>query len=129
VGRRTGLLVAGAITAAGVLVSLLEDAVAVEAVGLFLIGVGWSAAYLGSTAVLSDLTTPSERGGALGAADLVASLTAAAGVLTGGFFFESTGFAALAWAAVALLIAPLVLVRALREPAPGRWAPLPAAEG
>jgi MFS family permease len=121
-GRRVGLLVGAATTASGVLVSLLEEAVPVEAVGLFLIGVGWSAAYLGSTAVLSDLTTPSERAGTLGVADLIASLSAAAGVLTGGFLFESTGFAVLAWAAVILLLPPLTLVLAVREPAPGRWA-------
>jgi MFS family permease len=120
-GRRAGLLLGAAVTAVGVLVSLLNDAVPVDAVGLFLIGVGWSAAYLGSTAVLSDLTSPAERTGALGLADLVASLTAAAGVLTGGFLFESTGFAPLAWAAVAFLVLPFILVLALREPSPGRW--------
>jgi MFS family permease len=120
-GRRAGLLLGAAFTAVGVLVSLLDDAVPVDAVGLFLIGVGWSAAYLGSTAVLSDLTSPAERTGALGLADLVASLTAAAGVLTGGFLFESTGFAPLAWAAIALLVLPLVLVVSLRETSPGRW--------
>jgi MFS family permease len=120
-GRRAGLFLGAVVTAAGVLVSLLDDAVPVDAVGLFLIGVGWSAAYLGSTAVLSDLTSPAERAGALGLADLVASLTAAAGVLTGGFLFESTGFAPLAWAAVAFLIIPLTLVLVLREPSPGRW--------
>jgi MFS family permease len=120
-GRRTGLLLGAVITAAGVFVSLLEDAAPVDAAGLFLIGVGWSAAYLGSTAVLSDLSSPAERAGALGVADLVASLTAAAGVLTGGFLFESTGFAPLAWAAVACLVLPLALVLALRETSPGRW--------
>jgi MFS family permease len=125
-GRRVGLLLSAGTLAAGVMVSLLDDAVPVDTVGLFLIGVGWSAAYLGSTAVLSDLTTPSERAGTLGVADLMASLSAAAGVLTGGFLFESTGFAVLAWAAVILLLAPLGLVLAVREPAPGRWA---AAEG
>jgi MFS family permease len=120
-GRRAGLLLGAAVTAVGVLVSLLDDAVPVDAVGLFLIGVGWSAAYLGSTAVLSDLTSPAERAGALGLADLVASLTAATGVLTGGFLFEGTGFAPLAWAAIAFLVIPLTLVLALREPSPGRW--------
>jgi MFS family permease len=120
-GRRAGLLLGAALTSAGVLVSLLDDAVSVDAVGLFLVGVGWSAAYLGSTAVLSDLTSPAERAGTLGLADLVASLTAAAGVLTGGFLFESTGFAPLAWAAIAFLVVPLILVLSLREPSPGRW--------
>jgi MFS family permease len=120
-GRRAGLLLGAVLTSAGVMVSLLDDAVPVEATGLFLVGVGWSAAYLGSTAVLSDLSSPTERAGALGVADLVASLTAAAGVLTGGFLFESTGFAPLAWAAVVALVLPLGLVLALREPSPGRW--------
>jgi MFS family permease len=128
-GRRTGLLIGVAVTAAGVLLSLLDDTVAVDAAGLFLVGVGWSAAYLGSTAILSDLSTPSERAGALGLADLVASLSAVAGVLSGGLLLQTTGFPPVAWTAVVLLLVPLALVLALREPAPGRWAPLPAAEG
>jgi MFS family permease len=128
-GRRTGLLIGIALTAAGVILTVLEDAVPVDAAGLFLIGVGWSGAYVGSTAVLSDLTRPSERAGTLGMADLLASLSAAAGVLTGGFLFEATGFAPLAWAALVLLTAPLALVLALREPSPGRWTPVPVPEG
>jgi MFS family permease len=125
-GRRTGLLLGVAITAVGVALSLVQLAVVADASGLFLIGVGWSAAYLGSTATLSDVTRPSERARVLGTADLVASLSAAAGVLAGGILFEGAGYVALAVAGLVLLAAPLAVVLVLREPSPGRWV---AAEG
>jgi MFS family permease len=122
-GRRTGLLLGITITALGVALSLIQVEVLGDASGLFLVGVGWSAAYLGTTATLSDVSRPSERGRVLGTADLVASLSAAAGVLAGGFLFEATGYEALAAAAFVALLAPLAVVLVLRETAPGRWAP------
>src|SRR5213080_4903759 len=44
---------------------------ALSALGLFLVGLGWSGTYLGATTVISDITTPAERGTALGFADLI----------------------------------------------------------
>jgi MFS family permease len=126
-GRKTGLLIGMAIFAAGIAMSALGDVVLVDAAGLFLIGVGWSAAYLGTTAVFSDITRISERARVLGTADLVASLSAAGGVLAGGQLFEALGYGALAATTLVLLVGPLVLVVALREPSPGRW--VTAAEG
>ena len=94
----------------------------VEAAGaLFQIGVGWSAAYLGSTAVVSDLATPSERAGALGLTDLVAALSAASGVLGGAAILELSGFVELTFVALALLALPAALLLPLREATPGTW--------
>jgi hypothetical protein len=43
------------------------DDATVVAIGLFLLGIGWSATFLGATAVISDLSEPTERaGGRLG---------------------------------------------------------------
>ena len=91
-------------------------------VGLFLVGLGWSACDLGATAAISDLTTPAERGGALGFTDLVTSLAAAVGALAGGFVLESSGIAVVGIAMAVLMIPALALVAPLREPSPGRWA-------
>jgi MFS family permease len=120
-GRRTGLLAGALASAAGVGVGLVSTSPLVAAVGLVLIGVGWSAAYLGSTAVVSDLAAPSERAGALGLSDLVAALAAALGVLGGAALLQLAGFTALSVTALALLLVPIGLLVPLREAAPGSW--------
>jgi MFS family permease len=130
-GRRTGLLGGALLSAGGVALGLASTATPVATVGLFLIGVGWSAAYLGSTAVISDLATLSERAGALGLADLVAAISAAAGVFGGAALLEGAGFAVLSWVSLALLGFPVVLLLSLRDtaarveelPVAGRGAP------
>ncbi|MGH2675679.1 MAG: MFS transporter [Actinomycetota bacterium] len=111
-GRRPGLLVGIALTAAGVLLALPEGSTALPSVGLLMIGVGWSFSYIGSTAVISDLAGPTERAGALGLTDLVAALAAATGVLSGAALLQATGLLALGIAALVLLVIPIALLAA-----------------
>src|SRR5205085_1010475 len=56
VGRREGLLLGAALVAIGGLLAGVPQG-AVSALGLFLVGLGWSGAYLGATAVISDQTS------------------------------------------------------------------------
>jgi MFS family permease len=109
-GRRAGLMAGLAMLATGVLLSLAGGGPIPGGSGLVLIGVGWSAAYLGSTALISDLTAPEERGSTLGAADLAAALAAAAGVFGGGILLEATSFRVLAVVALIFLAVPLALL-------------------
>jgi MFS family permease len=120
-GRRSGLLAGVILSASGVALGLVSTATAVATGALFLIGVGWSAAYLGSTAVVSDLAAASERAGALGLSDLVAATAAAVGVLGGAALLEAAGYGALSIVALGLLIFPAALLVPLRERAPGAW--------
>ena len=120
-GRRVGLLAGALTTAAGVVLGGFAGGTFLPAVGLFLIGVGWCAAYLGSTAVISDLSGAAERGRALGLADLVAALSAATGVLGGAFLLGATNIGVVAVAALILLSLPLLLLAPLQEAGPGRW--------
>lgn len=115
-GRRPGLLAGSGLLLSGVALSLVTGGTAVPAAGLVLIGIGWSAAFVGSTAVVSDLAAPSERAGALGLMDLVASLSAAVGVFGGAFVLETGGFPVLVGAGLALLVLPISLMVALRQP-------------
>lgn len=117
-GRRPGLVAAVLLAMAGVAIVTFADGAVVPGAGLFLIGVGWSAGYLGSTAVVSDLSAPAERASALGLTDLVAGLAAAIGVLGGAVLLEATGLFTLGFAALALLLVPLLLLLALRERTP-----------
>jgi MFS family permease len=120
-GRRVGLSGGALLLAAGVLLSLASGTW-VPAFGLALVGLGWSGAYLGSTAVVSDLSAPVERAGALGLTDLIGSLSAAVGVLSGAVVLEAGGVPALAVGALVLLGGVVSLVLWLREPA----GPVPA---
>src|SRR5438105_8032677 len=60
IGRRDGLLAGAALIAIGGLTIGLPHA-ALSALGLFLVGLGWSGTYLGGTTVISDITTPAAR--------------------------------------------------------------------
>ena len=120
-GRRRGLIVGLGVTAIGVPLTAIPTAAGPVGVGLFLVGVGWSVAYLGSTTVVSDLTEPAERAGALGLTDLVAAVASAVGVLGGAALLQATSFPTLAVVALVLLVIPGALLLRLREPAPGRW--------
>jgi MFS family permease len=72
-GRRAGLLAGGGTMLIGTLFASIETVPWAVGVGLFLIGVGWSAMFLGATAVISDVTAANERAGALGFTDLFSS--------------------------------------------------------
>jgi MFS family permease len=117
-GRRSALL-AGCVTSiVGALVAATEIGAIVVGAGLFLIGLGWSATFLGATAVISDITAPNERAGALGLTDLLTSLTSAVAGLAGGLLLEAAGYGTLGIALAGLVAVALILVVRLREPSP-----------
>lgn len=120
-GRRPGLLAGAILAAAGALIGSFTEATALIGLGLFVVGLGWSACFLGATAVISDITRAEERGGALGFADLVTSASSAVGALAGGFVLEASGIAVVGVIMATLLVPVLMLVVPLREPSPGRW--------
>jgi MFS family permease len=127
IGRRRGLVAAVALSATGVLVGALSTQPVVFGLGLFLVGLGWAVSYLGATAIVSDVTDPLERSGALGFTDLLVSLSSAVGGLVGGALLEAGGYPALAVGVAMALVPVLAVVLPLREEAPGRWAlPEPA---
>ena len=109
IGRRQGLLAGAALIAIGGLTIGLPQA-ALSALGLFLVGLGWSGTYLGGTTVISDITTPAERGTALGFTDLLSAGAAAVGALSAGIVLDASGFAALGASFGALLVGVIVLL-------------------
>jgi MFS family permease len=118
VGRRAALL-AGCVTSiVGSLVAATEAGATVVGIGLFAIGLGWSATFLGATAVISDMTAPNERAGALGLTDLLISLTSAVAGLAGGIVLDAAGYGTLGVALAALVAVALIVVVRLREPSP-----------
>jgi MFS family permease len=117
-GRKPGLLAGGAISIAGCLLAATDSGAGLVAIGLFAIGLGWSATFLGATALISDLTEPSERGAALGFNDLLVSMSSAIAGFAGGFVFEGAGFRVLGVAVASLVLVVMLAVLRAREPAP-----------
>jgi MFS family permease len=107
VGRREGLLAAAALVVIGGAIVGLPIA-AVSALGLFLVGLGWSGSYLGATAVVSDVTTPAERGTTLGFSDLLSAGGAAAGSVVCGILLDRSGFMTAGVAAAAVILLALL---------------------
>src|SRR4051794_1664816 len=117
VGRRPVLLAGGALSVFGALLAGLDQGTGWASVALFAIGFGWSATYLGATAVISDATTALERAGALGFTDLVVSLTSAAAGLAAGLLFEGAGMRVLGFAVAAIVLLGVSAISRVRGPA------------
>src|SRR5438105_745475 len=109
IGRRDGLLAGAALIAIGGLTIGLPHA-ALSALGLFLAGLGWSGTYLGGTTVISDITTPAERGTALGFTDLLSAGAGAVGALSAGIVLDISGLSALGASMGALLVGVIILL-------------------
>lgn len=114
-GRRAGLLAGFAASIAGAGLAATESSATVVGAGLVLIGLGWSATYLGATAVISDATEPRERGTALGTMDLVVSAMSAGAGLAAGFALDLAGYRALGLGVAVVVAASLIPVTRLRE--------------
>lgn len=118
VGHRVGLLAGCAASIVGALVASTEAGAVVIGVGLFLIGLGWSATFLGATAVISDVTSATERAGALGFTDLAISLTSAAAGLGGGLLLSAAGYRVVGVALAGVVGVVLLTVLRLRTERP-----------
>jgi MFS family permease len=117
-GRRP-VMAAGALTllAAGLVAGLApDDSVAVLAVGLGLLGLGWNFGLVAGTALLTDATPLSRRARTQGSVDLAVALSGAAGGLSSGFIVAGTSYAVLSLGGGVLALALLPLLLTTREP-------------
>lgn len=108
---RTRALAGGLLLMAASTISLLWiTGVAASMVALFGLGLGWNFSFVAATAVLSDMTEPSERGKLLGFNDLLAGATGAGLALLGGLALTALGVASLAIGGAALVAAPALWI-------------------
>ena len=118
IGRRP-LIAAGAVTllCAGVLSAVApEDSVALLAVALGLLGLGWNLGLVAGTALLTDATPLARRARTQGSVDLAVALAGAAGGLSSGFIVAGSSYAVLSLGGGVLALAMLPLLLAAREP-------------
>jgi MFS family permease len=87
-----GVLVCGL----GAFLTAYTGELVIVTAGMFLVGVGWSAATVSSVALISDETKPDIRGKVLGANDTFIALTSLAIPLTAAYILEGMGGPSLA---------------------------------
>ncbi len=116
-GRRPLMAAAGvALLAAGLVAATAPpSSVALLALGLALLGLGWNFGLISSTAMVADIAVARPDGARLqGRVDLLVALAGAAGGLSSGAIVATTSYAALALAGGVLALA--LLPAALRRP-------------
>jgi MFS family permease len=109
-GRRRSLVGGLALVSASVLVLAWVGSVAVIAVALFGLGLGWAFSFVAASAELVDRSGPLERGTLLGFHDLCAGALAALCAIGGGYLLGAYGPLALALAAALVAALPAVWI-------------------
>ena len=92
-----------ALIAAGVLAAVSPgDQIALMALALALLGIGWNLGLVGGSALLTDAVEPERRPQTQGAADLIMGLTGVSGNLVAGPLFDAGAFGVLGAGAAVL---------------------------
>jgi hypothetical protein len=89
--------------------------VTIHVIGMFLIGVGWSAATVASLALIADETVPDERGKAQGFNDMVIALASLATPIIASVILEKYGTTTLGMAGIVSATPALLLAIRLRR--------------
>ncbi|PZA08372.1 MULTISPECIES: MFS transporter [unclassified Meiothermus] len=118
-GRKPVMLGGLVLSGLGAVLVATSAEYAVITLGTFLVGLGWSGAYVGATTVVSDVTAPDERGQAVGRLDLWSNGAGAILPILAGFLVEGVGIWAIGLAGVTILLYPLWLTLRLVEDQPG----------
>lgn len=118
-GPRVAVLL-GALTllvACAVCILAGEDGMVLLGVGLFLLGLGWSACIVGGSVLVTSSTDEAHRPSVQGTGDLVMGLSAAAIAMLSGVIVEELSYAALAAVAAVLVVPTIVALMAKRRSA------------
>jgi MFS family permease len=115
-GRRPVLLASALLLVGGTSMVALLPLGVLFSFALFVIGVGWSFAFIGATAVIADAVPPLRRGRATGLVDFASASSGALGALGGGWALSSGGLGAVGIIGASLAVA-LALAAAGLSPA------------
>ena len=118
-GRKLVFIIGSIILAfSGLATPLTSDYWAITS-GLFLVGLGWSAVNVGSTAMLGDRVPPTSMGQIIGIHQLVGGALGIFIPTLGGILAEDFGFPAVGMASLILSIPILLIAFKLSESTPG----------
>jgi MFS family permease len=120
-GRRNMMLLGNVILAVGSILVPTSPEYIVITTGTFLVGVGWSCVNVASSALITEVVAPAERGRAIGFTDTISQASTIILPLSGGPIAAHLGLPALAVVALAVLLLPVIMLSRLREHAPGQY--------
>ena len=114
-GRRHMMMLGTVITAFGGCLVVLTSGWWGVTGGTFLVGVGWCCINIATSALITDLVAPGDRGRAIGTNDTFAGAGAILLPLLGGPIVELFGLPAVALISTGLMLIPFVMLLRLRE--------------
>ncbi|MDP8922764.1 MAG: MFS transporter [Chloroflexota bacterium] len=121
IGRRNVMLAGNGIIALGSILVPTSPEYVVITIGTFLVGVGWSCINVASSALITEVVAPAERGRAIGVSDTISQAATIVLPLGGGLLVDLAGLPALAVLALAVQAGPILMLSRLREPSPGQY--------
>lgn len=128
IGRRNVMLLGNVIIAIGSILIPSSPDYAVITTGTFLVGLGWSCVNVASSALITEVVGPAERGRAIGLSDTISQSSSIVLPLAAGPLVEWAGLPILAVVALAVLAVPVIMLARLRETSPGQYAHVLAVE-
>lgn len=120
-GRKVVLLAGVVVAGAGSMLVPLSPLYFVITTGTFLVGLGWSAVYVASTALIADTCPPEVRGRAVGINDTFSYFPGILLPLVAGPLAATVGLNAVGLLGMLLMVPALVVLLFLREPQPGKY--------
>lgn len=108
IGRPRAMQVGLVVLALSVLALMAVHSVALNALALFGIGLGWNIAFVSATAELTALTSAAERGSVIGFSDLLAGASGAVITLLAGVAANTIGLVGLSVAGATLSLLPVI---------------------
>jgi MFS family permease len=121
-GRRKVMLIGNVVIAIGSILVPTSPDYLVITTGTFLVGLGWSCVNVASSALITEVVGPAERGRAIGLSDTISQAATIALPLAGGPLVEWAGLPALAVVSLLVLAGPVIMLSRLRETSPGVYA-------
>jgi MFS family permease len=109
IGYRTVMLPGVAVALAGAALVSFTDHYASITLGSFLVGIGWAAANVASTALIANQTETAQRGRAVGVNESFAGGITVVAALVTGPLIEWNGLPAAGIAALVMAVVPLVM--------------------
>jgi MFS family permease len=128
IGRRNVMLLGDVIIAIGSILVPSSPDYAIITTGTFLVGLGWSCVNVASSALITEVVGPAERGRAIGLSDTISQSSSIVLPLAAGPLVEWAGLPILSLVAFAVLAVPVVMLARLRETSPGQYAHVLAVE-
>ena len=122
VGRKRVTVLGALILGTGALLTPLTSDYVIITLAIFLVGLGWSATNIATTALLTDLTPVLRRGRILGANDMTNGLASLSLPAIGGVILSALGIFAFGTLGLIIALPALLVVLPLRETNSGKYA-------